>query len=115
MTSEDTDEQEPLINTGPTTTYSDLLKAHALVTNDNITTEKDSEDISNPSILAHSLEAYLKWPASMSIGDIGRGEEGVEEYQHEENEIQSVRFVLILRRILPVGNGRHYSPLDVCV
>lgn len=88
MTSGDAEEREPLINSGPTTTYSDLLKAHALVTKDT-TTENDPDDAFNPSILAHSLEAYLKWPASMSIGDIGQEKESTE-HEDETDEIQSV-------------------------
>lgn len=107
MTSNDTDEKEPLINTGPTTTYSDLLKAHALVTKDKAI-ENDPDDSFNPSILAHSLEAYLKWPTSMSIGDIGQREEVLEQ-EHSKNEIQSVTNIPIIHRTLPIGNGRHYS------
>lgn len=71
------EEREPLIDAGPTTTYSDLLKAYALITNDDGEGDALEGDF-NPSILAHSLEAYLKWPASMSIGDIGQSENDLE-------------------------------------
>lgn len=88
MTSSDGEEGKPLINTGSITTYSDLLKAHSLVTKEDVMEECQERDF-NPSILAHSLEAYLKWPASMSIGDIGGWEGGMENDPEYDAPIQS--------------------------